>query len=448
MDDLIKLDAVVNAEERQNATGYIRPKAKPIQLRQERYESLLEMYKTSVVHDHGDDYHLSDEERIKKNAMYAAFIKIRAAKRKYVRLNEYVVQMRRCMECLEQLAEINKVIYPKDQFIKDVLSGKIHVMGLEFPKYKGKDRKTINWEFISEYVADTSKDPDELVRDTEIEDYEIDTGNTQENLSKMFDDDQLKMIFSECPENIEDRKTFEFNTETDDTYDGLVFEAGYKDTKKLIKDVPEIVRAMRDIKRYNNNRNNVSSFIFGMQEDDFNLISELDKDKNVALSDDVPQFKGDIMDDTAYDLYMYRMKRFEESAVKIPYHNKMKTLEEIEDEEVKRGLEDCGYNIRAIYGNREREKKMKEIRKKADKKTKELKARLIEIKKRTEFTDDKEFKVNDKKKKDKKGKVKGNHKKNAKKAMNGIIMDATENGKKYKKYSDYKKSMENFEWKK
>jgi hypothetical protein len=113
------------------------------------------------------------------------------------------------------------------------------------------------------------------------------------------------------------------------------------------------------------------------------------------------------MKDSDYHRYMQALKDYEDEYIKDNYHGRMKTLGEIRELELKAALEEGGWNIRALYNNKEKEEKLRKAMKRDRKREKKLKEQLIKIqnrnKKRRQMGDD----INSsKKKKNKKKKHK------------------------------------------
>lgn len=447
MEDLIQLDAIESTSERQKLTGYKPPERKEINITPERRQSLIENYQNVVVHNFGDDYHLSMEERVAKNALYAAFHKIRIAKRKYNNIVGYVIQMRNCLECLDKVAEANKLVYPKDKFIKDVLNGKITVLGLDFPKYKGSDRKEINWDYIAKLILDPTRDPkEELVQEESKEVIISNEEEANEKIHEVFTEEEINQIFGDYSEEIQEKMKYPFDPDEDEVYDGLVLDSNKKASKKFVKTVPGAIRAIKTIKKKQRGSDMLHSFTYQLQEDDFRTIEELDRERGFSFENEPPEFKGDILNDDDYKRYLYRLDCWMQENVREEYEGNMRTLEEINMEEIKKGLEAHGWNIRNIYGNKKIEKKAKKEQKEIDKKTERLKARMLKLESR-KVKDSSEFTVNSKKKKKKKTKVKGKHRKEAKKTLDDMILNASEVGKKHNSFKEYKKNMEDFRWK-
>ena len=112
-------------------------------------QKLREMYSRSVVQDFNDEFHYSKEEREQLEKEHEKLIKLKNMRNRCPRLSEYVIQWRLCLEIIDEVAETNGVMSP-EKFKKDVLKGKIYINGMRFPKYNGKRKKYVNWDYIME----------------------------------------------------------------------------------------------------------------------------------------------------------------------------------------------------------------------------------------------------------------------------------------------------------
>ena len=115
---------------------------KTVYLSEKRAKEFLETGYDCVVVNvfYDDDYHLSDEEKEANSAFYKEFVKYNKMKNTYRKLDEYVVKVRELLKCLDLVAESNG-IYDTDKFKKLYLKGKIEIVGLKWPRFKGKERK-------------------------------------------------------------------------------------------------------------------------------------------------------------------------------------------------------------------------------------------------------------------------------------------------------------------
>ena len=237
-------------------------------------------YTRVAVHDYGDKYHLSEEERKKRFRYYEAFAKVSRCKRKYRKLDEYVKVYRLCLDCLKIVAEDNGA-YEPNEFMKLVIKGDIKVFGLNFPKYVGRDRKDINWEYVAEFISDYSRDPSELVRK---KDSPTLTMTEEESLKMLFDEDQLNEIIDSIENPKEDEVFMPFDEDDEyETRDNVAVVADKKETKKLIKFAPEFLKCAKEEIREQRRRGSVNSRLnsltFELVEDDFEYISRMDRER-------------------------------------------------------------------------------------------------------------------------------------------------------------------------
>lgn len=360
---------------------------------------LRKVYEEVVVNDYSDEYHLSDEERQKRFKHYQAFAKIRRCKRKFHKLEEFVKVYRMCIDCLKVVAEDNGVYSPQ-KFMKMVLRGEIEVTGLNFPKYVGKDRRDINWQYVSEYISDRTKDPADLAKDatTPVDDVDDDVirdtvfkdiMNATEN--KFSEPDEIDLDPS--PEYIEEH--------------GIIQYSGKKNLKTLVSIDPYVPKlfkdAIRSFRTKERTAGNLRSFAFDVREDDFDRIAAIDRKRGYKSVSDVPEFTGNIMNREDYKRYMAALEEYELTQIPVNYHGKMRTQEEVNFMELKDSLEKDGWNIRNLYKAKDEEKKLKKAYKRDKKREAELKKKLMRIQDRQEKRGE-GVKFNAKKKKKKKRK--------------------------------------------
>lgn len=380
---------------------------KPKEISEEKFRELAKKYETVCVHDYGDEYHMSEEERAQKNRYYEVFSKIIRCKRKYQKIDEYLRTFRLCMDCLREVAN-NNGVYDPDKFIKLVMKGEIEVYGLNFPKYTGKDKKSINWNYIAEFIIG-DEDPATLIikKDSQYID--------------MSDDDAFTTLFTEEEQQaiIQSIHTDLFNDDgsivpyygDNDTHTenaGLAITASNKETKKLVSEIPELVRTIRDLEKARKKSQALSSnlrqYAFDMTEDDYREIEAMDRARGIISSSDVPQFKGDISNKRDYKRYLYELRQYELENIKENFNGKMRTLEDIRELQLKDALERAGWNLRALYRQKDKEKKLKKAYKEDKRREEALKQKLLAIQKRQEKRDKKSDIAYDTKKKKKKKK--------------------------------------------
>lgn len=389
--------------------------AKRTQKSEERKAMLRESYKEVVVNDFGDEYHLSEEEKKERNMYYEAFAQLRRCKRKYRKISDYVKVFRLCLDTLDVVANNNN-LYTPEKFKMMVAKGDIQVYGLNFPKYIGKDKRDINWEYISKCISDRSVDLSSLDRKNNNP-FDIDFDDEDEVTAmrkRMFGKDYYKIFGDEAEEDFDEEDTAflvenifaddSLEEESDDTETNnlVVKELSGKKMKQVISAFPDVQKFVREAKRRRNDQERLSSFVFDVSADDFEYIERLDNKRGFNSSSTPPVFKGDIMNDSDYKKYLYELDQWERSHTMVNHRGRQRTLDEVREIELKEMLERDGWNIRNMYRNKEKEKKIEKQNKRDKKNEKKLKQKLIEIQNRRKNREDKSMVNTKKKKKNKK----------------------------------------------
>lgn len=331
-----------------------------------------------VVNSYGDDYHLSEEQRQKNNEYYEAFKPLRRSKRKYRKLDEWIRVMREYVKAIQIIAENNQR-YSPDKFMEKYSEGKIKIFGLTFPKYVGKDKKDINWEYIWTEFIGTNRDPSELVKPP----LDID-GSLDDMRHRLFTEEEFAQITS--PMSEEEKYRIEhlvFDVDRDSTEGvNVVIPAGKKTSKAFVKMFPEISAMIKDSKRQEASSRGLNSFIHDMSMDDIEFIERYDRKHNFQMKKgEAPKFNGD-MSSKNVNRYLYAMEEYLESHERILYEGKMHTIEEIREMKTREFLDEMGYNIRNCFDNREEEERIRRIIKRDKKTEKRLKRRLMAISER------------------------------------------------------------------
>lgn len=403
-------------------------------------EMLREVYSKSVVQDFGDMYHYTKEEREKFIAEHKKLHELRKKRFKCPRLSEYVRRWRSCLEIVDEIANTNGLI-PPDEFKKKALNGDITIGGLKFPKYTGKRRKSVNWDFVMDYIIDSRKNPDDL--DEMLLDKDVD--------EEITSDERPSKTIEKIVSNAK------LMTETDVA--SIMAEdsplipriMSSKELKSMKKSAPEITKAINDeislaAKR---NRARMHGYNRTVEEDDFDYISRYDK-RNKFSS--IPEFNGNILDDDAFEAYLDACEEYDRESTLIEYNGKLYTPDQIEMLELKTLLENNGWDLRKVFIDKDRIRKEKRRKKRDAKREKQIKQLLNDIQNRKEKRDEKlngypqGINIEEYKKKVKKKNKKDKHKK-GKKKFEAILMDATAD-KRYKNLKAYRDEMEDFSWKK
>ena len=388
-------------------------RAKLPKLKKEREEMIKQEFSQVVVHEFGDEYHLSEEERKKKFKYYEAFKSFSKYKHKFRKFPDYIKAMREALKCLDLVAQDN-FVYSPDKFKKLFFKGKIWIKGLVLPEFKGAGRRSVDTEYLLDYILSDAPAEDFLKKD----DHEV---YTKEELDDAFEElftkeEQEAIDNAIAKERDGDDEYFcvpaGVYTDDDDIPDKMIVSISKKEMKKSIKALPDLGNLFKEIEKKSKRGSKIgmSGYISNMLMEDFDNLDEYDGSKEVFLSK-IPIFKGDMTNDTEYYKYLAKLDEWERTQIKKQYNGKLKTQEEIDAIELKKALENHNWDIRNLFGNKERAKKLEKIRKEQIRKEKEIKKKLIklqEAKKRRQLGEDyDEEEVKKNKKKAKKMKKKG-----------------------------------------
>lgn len=389
-------------------------KLEPIKIPDKYIDFYLKDFDCVVVNDFGDDYHLSEEEKKKKIHNYELFSKLNRYRGRTKDLKTFVEHSRLCLTILDEIASTNG-FYDPDEFKHLYFKGKLYINGLVFPKLTGKKKRVIDWKYISDFILSDepiealidSSDVDDVYTSEELESYE----------SLLFDD--INELITDYTEEEKEINSMELDAEEDEE---LHFKSGHvipltgKELKSINKNIPGLLNAAKEVRRSLKSVNNASRYIYNLSADDFEQISSKDAYHNSKIK--VPQFTGDIMDADAFNRYLQQLEDFEYSQVKVYHNGKFLTQEEIDVISNRRSLEELGYDLRELYDNREREKILDKIKKEEKRREKELKAKIVNMKNRSNARRKKmgemiEESMNSSKKKKKKSKKKKKKKKDS-----------------------------------
>ena len=152
-----------------------------------------------------------------------------------------------------------------------------------------------------------------------------------------------------------------------------------KEIKKSIKVLPDLGNLYKKIeKKKKSGSLGMSGFISDMLSVDFDTLDLYQNNQTIQLSP-MPLFKGDMMNDKDYYKYLAKLEDWESTQIKTTYNGKLKTKEEIDAIELRKALENHNWDIRNLFGNKERMKKLEKIRKEQLQKEKLLKKKLISV---------------------------------------------------------------------
>ena len=402
-------------------------RAKLPKLKKEREEMIKQEFSQVVVHEFGDEYHLSEEERKKKFKYYEAFKSFSKYKHKFRKFPDYIKAMREALKCLDLVAQDN-FVYSPDKFKKLFFKGKIWIKGLVLPEFKGAGRRSVDTEYLLDYILSDAPAEDFLKKD----DHEVYTKEELDDaFEELFTKEEQEAIDNAIAKDSDDEYfcvPAGVYTDDDDIPDKMIVPISKKEMKKSIKALPDLGNLFKEIEKKSKRGSKIgmSGYISNMLMEDFDNLDEYDGSKEVFLSK-MPVFKGDMTNDTEYYKYLAKLDEWERTQIKKQYNGKLKTQEEIDAIELKKALENHNWDIRNLFGNKERAKKLERIRKEQIRKEKEIKKKLIklqEAKKRRQLGEDyDEEEVKKNKKKAKKLKKKG------KKAMKEIDKETKDDSK-------------------
>lgn len=419
-------------------------KVKEVKLKPERVKEFLKDYDCVVVNEFGDDYHKSEEEREAKNRFYKAFKEFSRHKKIIRKADKYVDAVRSYLKCLDLIANENGIYDPED-FKMKALKGKIEVSGLNFPVFKGKEKRDYSSEYLSEFIV-SDKPSSDLLTDPSTYSDEM----TEDDISRLFTEEEIENLFKEDESSKFRHQLFDEDYDDIDKYN-IVLTLDKKHTKKFIKSCPEFIATYKDMLKSNRERNMLNGFYgtHDMYNEDFDKLKEYDESYNFKSDSDMPEFHGDITDNDAYNKYINKLHEWDLTHVKVSYNGKMKTEEEIKAVDLTTKLEQHGWNIRQLAEYNEKEEKYKKALKSDKKKEKELKAKLYKIQQRVDkdrtlgddFDTEEKHKKNKKEKTKSKKKNKGHKelKKDAKDSLNRMIL--SDAGRKEKSFKEYEKNV-------
>ena len=346
-------------------------------------------YGEVVVHDFNDDYNLSEEEKAAKNSLYKIFSKLGRCKRTYRKIDEFIEVARLSMEALNAVAE-NNGWYEPDEFKRRVFKGKIEVQGWMFPKLAGKEKKKVNYAYLADFIM-SGEDPKSFVGINEDDEESIPRTNEEIIASgrKLFDPDVFaRMCQPEDPEEREKRinSVIEDTTDPDQVPFDVVIINDDDDNKKFLKAAPESLDVVKDYRRKIKSSEQLQRLISDIDYDDFEAISKFDASISEKGSGGV-EFHGTILDDDDYYEYISDSDEYAFEHDKINYYGRMRSPAEIQEAEFMNAIENAGWNIKNLFGNRERLKKRAEALKADKKRERRLRSQLERVSKRIEAKD-------------------------------------------------------------
>ena len=306
-------------------------------------EKLEQTYSCVYVHDYGDEYHLTEEERKKKFRFYEAQELVMKNRKIYNRLPDYIEAMRRVMAAVDIIAEANSMrISNYEKFRHKVLAGKIKISGINFPKYRGKDRKRLDGKFISEWILDPDKDIAEL-----MEYYE-----TPKSVISLEDEENGATAF----EKLMGPGVYEWlnaNPVTDD--DPFAYAAVVKKKSKMNKIIdskPEFKMAFKQLAHAERRKQStMEQYAFYTTREEFESVSKHDAELGYNTKSHMPKFKGDIRNDKDYKAYMEELDAWEYENTYVKYNGRNIPIDDYNHMRFKDIAERNGWNVLLLMKN-------------------------------------------------------------------------------------------------
>lgn len=394
----------------------------------EKLEELNRLYSFSCVSDFEDTYHKSEEEKKEENEFYDLFKDYNTKRKAKTRkLDEYVYQCRYMMKLLEGVANRNGV-YDPDEFKRLVLKGKIKVHGIDFPRFNGskKIKKSINWDYVSDMILDTSLDPSILVKKKEIVDEDIEKTMSPEELNKLYN----KLVSDEDMNIMKDHNYISRpNLE--------VQSISKSDLKALYKNT-NYHSIMNNVKREELRGQRVINAARELINDDMEYIIENDERLRSSTSI-IPEFNGDINNQDDVDLYMLQLEDYDDEHDYVDYHGRLIKKSDYNEIEFKEILDEAGWDLKKVFNYESERKELRRQAKKDAKRRKILKDRIKALDDRKALREGKYTTSIIKDKKKKKKTKKKNKQRMA--VVKGTMLDAV--GSKHDSWKDYRYDMEN-----
>lgn len=367
-----ELDEEREARSKLQAKKEVRPTIDDVSIPQRRIAEIMKGYDSVVVHDFGDMYHLSEEERQASSQFYGAFKKVQKMKNKYKNVPKYITALRAAFECLDNIAE-NNGVYPPEKFKKMYFKGDIEITGLEFPVYTRKDRKNINWDEVLDFVH-SDRDPEDWNRAT----IESTAGDTlDERISNMFEDNEIEAILNaQTSSEVKDAvNSFYSSDDPNDIWGNIATPLSRKEERSM----RDLLRtSARILQRNMDEKRRLSTMIYDLNESDFDAIEKYDRKHGFVTSMTEPEFKGNIMSEKDVSKFLSDVDEYE-SGIQEEYHGKLYTRAEIQEMELKGMFEEAGINILALYDNRKRKKRLNQAAKRDKIKERRLRKSLEKI---------------------------------------------------------------------
>lgn len=432
----------LSEEEEGSASGRKKGEVRLTYMPPEEEEKLLAMFQTVVVQDFEDEFHMSKAERASMQERYEKFFRLKKNYTRKVRsLQKYVEAFRLCMEIVDELAETNGV-YDPDTFRKKVMNGQITVNGLNFPKFQGKKKKSINWEYVAEFIDDPTLDVRRLTDVKDVADEEVIVDE-----KTLFSEEELRKMTSVPDEDVVNAGDYAALVGSREAA-SVGSDMTKKNTKWVMKHCPGYGNTLKTLKKLSGKEVRARSHVWDLEDNEIEALREYDAKIRGENTINPPVFKGDITNRDQVESYLYQMDEYLEDTTFVEYNGRLITVAEKNEMDYRRMLEENGWDLKAIYGNREREKRIKRAAKEDDKRLQALRKMLALTQERSDLRDkgytekeiDQIIKEKEKKEAKKKGKGKKKGRKKIGKEAGEITLDVL--NREEENFKAYQRKME------
>lgn len=388
----IGFDDVPNSDEakqesKKGAKEFIKlNKYKPPYIPPDKISELKEQMSCVVVHDYRDAYHLSEEERTKRYELYKYFkaVDYRSVKYKHNKLESYITSMRKCMKCLQLIAD-NNGFYEPEEFIKLYFKNKIVIHGFKFPRLVNRKlKRSVDPKFLTEFIL--SDEPVNNVASLIGNDVvDVDGELLDEDISeRIINKDELKEIISSSSSDVsaavENACTYETGS---DAIPGVITSIDNATSIKVTKSFPQIVDVLLDVDKSKKKKDNLNRYAmdYMFTDKDYSKLESFNRKYRNEKSDKskLPQFSGDITNVNEYNRYLRKLEEYRDNNVytENDYYGNKHTIAESQDTELKELLQEKGFNLREFWNNDSAEKKARRLAKKNNRDCEKWKAKLI-----------------------------------------------------------------------
>ena len=238
----IKLDPIDDEKDMEEVFHYKRySKVREHHYTEQELESIKESCKLTLVNDFSlnDEYHLSDEERLKNDNLKELSLKLVKLKTIYRQVDKYVEAMRVVMEAWKILEEKENILFTEKEFYKMIKEGKISHPRIPLPRLKNADK--YNMDLIITYISNPELSVQDLLGITQSKydpwnNYAEDDNDEsdEERMNRLLSDDEIQAVIDKA----DDPPSFEVSRMKDKYIKGYkktIFTSKKKNKKKTNK---------------------------------------------------------------------------------------------------------------------------------------------------------------------------------------------------------------------